>query len=210
MQNPPSCRHYCLFQTRWLPNISGIIQVASSAVLVHTCWFPSRKSRYGLCGLKPADQSEQKKCIVIPATWTERIHPAHQTPLWRTHNSWWVFKIQVLAYQVFCCLDPRNNRLSNSEFSQSILPSCSGLEVIVTAQCNMTAPLIERQNFNPCKWQITLSKVAGFNYGQQTELCTESVHQNTQMWTKKNSKQPPKTPLTFQVVLTGFVTAEIH
>lgn len=50
---------------------------------------------------------------VIPAAYAS-IHTAYQTPLWRTHNCWWVFKIQVLAVQVFYCLDPRNNRISNS------------------------------------------------------------------------------------------------
>lgn len=60
-----------------------------------------------------------------------------------------------------------------------VQPICSDLEVIVTAQWNTTAPLIKRESFNPSKWQITLSKVAEFSYGQQTELCTEPVYQNT-------------------------------
>lgn len=94
-----------------------------------------------------------------------RKHP-YSTPncssLQSTHHCLWVFKIQVWALgssaqtlEVFYCLIPGNNLTSDYLwFSQSVLPSCSGLKVIVTVQGNITAPLRKKISFNPCKWQI--------------------------------------------------------
>lgn len=107
--------------------------MASSAVLVHTCCVLvsfQKKSCYGLCGLKPADQSEQKK-YTGHSCYINRNHP------YSTSNS------SVESSQLLVGFQDTGTGFLRLLLSESqtqldkqlrVQPICSDLEVIVTAQ----------------------------------------------------------------------------